>query len=461
MMPEETRVGLALYQRRQPMNGQVYEQTDTVSSLVREAFAEGGLGLRNPEVPLADIIEPGMTVLLKPNWVLQYNKSNKGMACMVTHPRFIEAVLKEVQMTKPRRVLIADAPIPSCVFEKLVSPEWTSRLKLIASPYPLEIIDLRKSIYHVTRWAVKVTRGLRDMNSYVLFDLATKSLLEPISLPIGRFRNTSYAPDALTKTHFPGCHQYLLCREAFEADIIINLPKLKTHGKAGMTGALKNIVGISGDKDYLPHHRLGGTVEGGDCYEGSFPLKRLTEYFLDNANRRINRRGYIPWIRGAGLLLRLNNAILGEKEIEGSWYGNDTVWRMTLDLNRLLLYGRSDGSLSATPLRRIYSLTDGIVAGEGMGPLAPEPVECGAVTFASSSAFADLAHTALMKFDWRKIPLIRNSFQDFPYCLTTHRHVDIRIFTRGRSLSLSELAARYGQKFRPSNGWKQHIEMNE
>jgi len=34
---------------------------------------------------------------------------------------------------------------------------------------------------------------------------------------------------------------------------------LKLHRKAGITCALKNLIGINGNKEYLPHHRLGGS----------------------------------------------------------------------------------------------------------------------------------------------------------------------------------------------------------
>ena len=76
-----------------------------------------------------------------------------------------------------------------------------------------------------------------------------------------------------------------------EADVIINLPKLKTHQKAGITCALKNLIGINGNKEYLPHHRIGGFELGGDCYPGSSDLKRALEFIHD-------RREYDGLARG-------------------------------------------------------------------------------------------------------------------------------------------------------------------
>jgi uncharacterized protein (DUF362 family) len=459
MILDETRVGVAVLNKHQQLNTHPYEDPVLLSTLIKTALVEGGLGLNDPQSPLSDIIEPGMTVLLKPNWVFHHNKSNKGMDCMVTHPSFIETVLKEAIKTKPGRIIIGDAPIQCTVFESLISKEWIARLKTIAHPCPVDIVDFRKRIYHETKLTLKVSENLRNPSSFILFDIGSESLLEPISQLSGQFRITNYDHKKLNKTHHIGCHKYLLCSEIIESDVVINLPKLKTHRKTGLTAALKNMVGINGDKDYLPHHRIGGSMQGGDCYEGNMPLKRIAEYFIDKTNSKINKPEYMIWRIAMRSFLGLNKIIFGDSELEGSWYGNDTVWRMVLDINRLLIYGRSDGSLSSEPLRRIYSLTDGIVAGEGMGPLAPEPINLNVVTFASSSLFADLVHTALMHFNWCKIPLVRGAFQEFTYRLTTHSPNDVQVYVEGHMLTLKEVAKIYGQTFKPPIGWIGHIEL--
>lgn len=454
---DERRVGLAIAEDRSRIS---YEDRALVARLVGEALMEGGLGARNKEAPLADIIAPGMTVLLKPNWVLHYNKSRMGMDCMVTHPRFIEAVLEEVAKAGPGRIVIADAPIQSTAFDLLVPESWKAKIRA-AAPCRVDFVDLRKSIWRTDRWSRRIEPGTREDRDYVLFDLGPLSLLEPITIPGVQFRNTCYHPDALAAAHEPGRHRYLLCREIFDADVVINLPKLKSHRKAGLTAALKNLVGVNGDKDFLPHHRLGGSARGGDCYEGNALVKSLAERCYDNANRRINRPGYLAWEKCGLAFLKLSEILTGNSELEGGWRGNDTLWRMVLDLNRIALYGRTDGSLSETPLRRIYSLTDAVVAGENFGPLAPEPVNLGAVTFASSSAFADLAHAALMRFDWRRIPSVRNAFGAYPYPLASGRPEEVDLRLAGRSLSMAALASERGLDFRPARGWRGHIEIED
>ena len=150
-----------------------------------------------------------------------------------------------------------------------------------------------------------------------------------------------------------------------------------------------------------------------------------------------------------------------DSEMEGGWHGNDTTWRMVLDLNRILLYGRTDGTLAQTPQRTFFTLTDGIIAGEGFGPLSPEPRPLGAVTFSSSSAYADLCHAALMRFDWQAIPLLRNAFRSMSYPLIDGKPEDLEVHYQGASLTWLETAEQCSQEFKPARGWENHVELQQ
>ena len=459
-MNQETRVGIAKTSFEVTLDDDIYSNTLLISKLVKDAIIQGGLGTNNPEKPLADIIAPGMTVLLKPNWVLHYNGSGETMDCMVTHPNFITAVFQEVLLCRPRKVIIGDAPISTCSFDSLATSEWKKQLQNLAEQVntEVEIIDFRRTIVKDTEVRDGFVENARNEENYILFDLKKDSLLEPIT-PNAKFRITNYDPDKLSNTHRPGKHQYLLCREIFETDVVINLPKLKCHRKAGITGALKNLVGINGNKEFLPHHRLGGSFYGGDCYPGGSLLKLLAEFCLDNANRHIGEAKYSKWYSLFSKLIRIEKKLGGSPDIEGSWYGNDTVWRMVLDLNRLFLYGQSDGTLAHTPQRKIYSITDAIIAGEREGPLAPSPVALGIVTFSASSVYADLVHTALMNFDWQKIPLLYNSFGDYTFPLTKNKPEQCKIYYHNQLMSLQEIQNKLSHHCIPPKGWENHIEI--
>lgn len=433
-----------------------YPDVSELQTTIADLLIEGGFGQIDKNAPMKDLVEPGMTVLLKPNWVLHKNYSSQGNDCLVTHPNVIEAVLLEVLKAKPGRIVIGDAPIQECDFDLLVPHEWRERMQSLAS-CPVDIVDFRRTVLRKGGFGEGQDRELRGEDRYVLFDLGKDSLLEPVSTPDSRFRITCYDPDLLARRHHMGKHEYLLAKEPFEADVIINLPKLKCHKKAGMTGALKNIVGLNGNKEFLPHHRLGGKGDGGDCYPGKSVLKSLAERCFDEANRVIGTQQCRRWLKRSGRLIRMQS-LVGNPEIEGGWHGNDTVWRMTLDLNRVLLYGRADGTMSDTAVRRVYSLTDAVIAGEGEGPLAPRPVTLGVMSFAASSAFADLVGASLMQFDWRKIPAVREAFGHFRYPLTGLPPAGCRVLCNGEEMSPEEAARRFGKSFQASAGWRGHIE---
>ena len=51
----------------------------------------------------------------------------------------------------------------------------------------------------------------------------------------------------------------------------------------------------------------------------------------------------------------------------GNWYGNNTTWRMVLDLNRCLLYGNKDGTIRKKNKKRYYSVIVVIIGMERIG----------------------------------------------------------------------------------------------
>lgn len=347
----------------------------------------------------------GKRVLVKPNWVKHFYQKNDFL-CLCTHDNFLLAVLEFVLLKKPASVVIGDAPIQGCRWDKLVTKEFTKEVETLSKRHhiPVVIKDFRRVIFDTTANNVDVERN--PISEYIIFDVGKKSYLEPItSEGKNLFRVTQYNPDKFITTHKPGMHKYCITKEMFDADIVISVPKVKTHQKAGITCALKNIVGLNGDKDFLPHHRIGGTNMGGDSYPGKNILRYLSELALDNANRNKGKKRYWFWLRLSSLLWKLS--FPGKKhQPAAAWFGNNTTWRMVMDLNMVINYGKSDGTLSDKPQRFLYSFCDGIIGGEGDGPLLPEPLNLGVVCFSNDSAYTDICMAILMGLKIEKIPLL-------------------------------------------------------
>ena len=399
----------------------------------------------------------GERVVIKPNWVLHLNKSGASMDCMVTHPEVVLAAVELIAQCKPARITLGDAPLQRCQWGKLVNPELQARVRAAAGNVPVEFVDFRRTVMAGSSLSSDVHQELRPMERYVLFDLAKDSLLEPITRN-GNFRVTMYDPDKLAKTHCPGRHQYLLAKEVFEADVVVNLPKLKTHRKSGLTAALKNLVGINGNKDYLPHHRVGGSDVGGDCYPGWTWWKDAVERYYDQANRVIGAPDYDVWMKRADDLIGLYTRFY-EADLEGGWHGNDTCWRMNIDLNRCLIYGDEEGRLHEKPQRQVLSLTDAIISGQGEGPLAPLPQPLGVVTFSEYAAASDWAHGALLHLDPEKVRLLGGCRDRMRYPVLPVGRTPV-FHTRSGILNYRDLALSLGRRTEAPRGWKGHCELD-
>ena len=410
--------------------------------------------------PFGAVIRRGARVLVKPNLVLHENEGPWGMEPLVTHISVIRAVVEAALLADPAAVTVGDAPLQGCDFDRLLRVtglgEW-AQVQQRADPRFKGVIDFRRTICTFSSGVRQASEGVRPEDHFVLYDLGGASLLEPITDNRGSFRVTCYDPRLLAKTHRPGRHRYLIAKDVIEADVVINLPKLKTHKKAGITCALKNLVGINGNKEYLPHHRVGGSGAGGDCYPDRDAVKRLMEYAADRENMASSLGVAHVW-HGIGRQLdrvsrRLLNDLVG---IEGSWSGNDTVWRMCLDLNRILLYGRRDGTLADQVQRTVIHVADAIVAGQGDGPLSPQPLPLGLLFAAPNAAAMDWIGAHLLGYDPARVPIVREAFTDFRWPLTAFPAGEVEVFSGGQTAEdnwLGNVEARHPPVLHPV-GWR-------
>ncbi len=309
-----------------------------------------------------------------------------------------------------------------------------------------------------------------DARGYTEYDLGRHSELEEVSAQAARFRSTAaYYENRMPETHGPGLHRYSVANSVLDADVFINLPKLKTHCKAGVTAALKNLVGICNEKRWLPHHRQGSPQRGGDEYSEQTALgvklvERLKDFFVQNPVGKLiyprimlaNKLG--KQLFGIDLIRSIRNS---DPYQNGGWYGNDTVWRMVLDLNKILRYGRRDGTLAREPQRRIVTFVDGLWAGELEGPLKPSPKVAGVLLAGVDSLAIDVVAATLMGFDYRKIKLLDRALAitDLPVSIVTPDRIDVvsnePAWSDLRGIGEHHLA------FAPPRGWKGHIELED
>ncbi len=402
--------------------GRIQEALERVAEELQWSEEERG--------PFGRMIPRGARVLIKPNLVLHENEGPWGIEPLVTDLSLIQAVVEGALLAGPSEVIIGDAPLQGCDFQRLLSATglgaWADRLMKIEPPFK-GVRDFRRTTCVFVNGVRLAAEGLRPEERFVLFDLGRDSLLEPVTDGRNSFRVTCYDPRLLARTHAPGRHQYLVAKEALEADVIINLPKLKTHKKAGITCALKNLIGINGNKEYLPHHRLGGSLTGGDCYPNYNPVKRALEFTFDRQNTTSSFAMAKVWrVAGAQFIraLRLTGDRVGA---DGSWSGNDTIWRTCLDLNRILLYGRPDGTMAGRPQRQVLQVVDAVVAGQGEGPLCPQPLPLGLIMAGRNAAAVDRVGAYLLGYDPERLPIVHKAFGDVQWPIASFDAEDVAI----------------------------------
>jgi hypothetical protein len=257
-------------------------------------------------------------------------------------------------------------------------------------------------------------------------------------------------------------HEYLISRTVLDADCVISLPKLKTHKKVGLTVNLKNLVGINGNKNWLPHHREGTPSRGGDQFADERLKNRIEGAMVAQFKRHFPRLGpfrsfFAQPVKTLGKRL-FGNTNTGTIR-SGNWYGNDTTWRMALDLNRILLYADTAGALHDRPQRRFFSVVDGIVGGEGNGPLDPRPKPAGVLLAGSNPVAVDLICAWVMGFDYRRLPLIYRAVEQHSLPIASF---DLNsVFTRSNNEEYNGPPHTWRGdplRFEPHFGWKGHIE---
>jgi len=135
---------------------------------------------------LETFVRPGMTVLLKPNFL----SAKEPKYAVTTHPEIVAAVGKEVRALGAR-VRIGDSPGGA-------------------------------------------KRGIRNVwKSTGMLEMAERE----------NFELVPFESSGVVRYQIED-REYFLARPAAEADLIINLPKLKTHVLTLMTGGIKNLFGL-------------------------------------------------------------------------------------------------------------------------------------------------------------------------------------------------------------------------
>lgn len=433
---------------------------------VRELLRQVGMDAANfgtPQWnPLGVFVRPGARVFVLPNFVfhMRPHESRARFDAKCTHGSVLRAILDYVFIAAgpSAQVSLGNAPLQSCDWSRVTHDTGATAIRSFyeRNGRTLELRDLRGLVRHEDVLGRSAPVERRNAHREIRFDLGNGSLLSDLDAKSPQYRVAGYDPAATESYHQSNHHVYVLNRAIAEADTVISVPKLKTHEKVGITCALKGLVGTISQKECLAHHRFGSPREGGDEYERSAPLARALSGFHDyvQSHRGGGYRQYLIEI-AERTLARIYSRAGGLRY--GAWHGNDTAWRMTLDIAKLVTFGTSDGTVQRSPARSHLVFVDGITGGQGDGPLNPAPVNSRALIFSSNAALADYSACRLMGYEPQRLPLIQGALTHPTHKIFQGDVGSVAAIVDGAEVPLPSIKRVHGHKFVPPRGWSDYL----
>lgn len=399
------------FQQISPRNNEVYD-------MVRQSMAGLGLDIEHfgqqDWNPLGEYIKPGDIVVIKPNLVKNYDSAEQYQ-CTLTHPSVIRAVIDYCVIAKAGHIILGDAPVQSTDLNKVVRDLHLDSLVDFyrGEGVTIEFKDFRSFI--CTTDKTGLIMPLKDETNgpgHVVVHMGKESKHYCKNF-IKRYGICGYDDIKINRFHNGEVQDYVVNADILKADVIINIPKPKTHRFAGLTGAQKNFIGCCSDKESLPHYTQCSKKVHGDETNKNTLCASLFAYYNRKYMRECKKGNFIC-AKMYQYPYRLFKKIKGrDVYLQGMWYGNDTIWRTIVDLNKIIRYADREGKLTDfKEQRKVLTIGDMIICGQKEGPMDPDPKKQGMILSSRNCALFDYVFCKIAGFDEKKIPVIYNSIRD-------------------------------------------------
>jgi Domain of unknown function (DUF362) len=367
--------------------------------------------------PLAHLVRGRRKIVVKPNLVLhKVGELSCSIDGLVVHASVIRVLVDYLllaarRLQQPLEVVIADTPLQSADFDLLCAQNGLTELMrhYQARGEAVSLLDLRveRAVINDHFLILERVPLAGDPAGSVIIDLAERSLHYDGGRRDVRYSVQDYDDGVTQDNHRGRIHRYRFSKTILQADLLINLCKLKTHAKAGVTLAMKNIIGANVSKDYLPHFVPGGPRQGGDEFSSDSFHQLVVRGVRDFFYRHPGLAPVHRVLKRAATSVERKRAEAGEvSSYAGAWHGNDTVWRTIVDINRALTYADQDGVLQDMPQRDVIYFVDGICGMEGEGPLKGQDRPAGLLAMGDDPVEFDAKLAHIMGFDPATVPYI-------------------------------------------------------
>jgi len=324
------------------------------------------LNPENPENPLSNIVMPGDVVVLKPNFVSPSGFEKEGC----TRPPILRPLVDFSVKAGASKVIIAEGPSSPDPENVVFGPDYsnvTGLVQVLQEMYP----------------SVNITYKNLNQDPFTWIDLGENSTFygaytadQLYSLSNIRMDEDSYYYAEDSKGYNPKGYQpglYAIANTVLEADVFINVPKMKVHHLTGVTLSMKNLIGI--------------TVSS-----------------TGNMTNEQNVKDIPHWN---------NTAVHYEDLTRQDSFENDVVWRVIADLNKIVFYADKDGAITSTKQRRYLSVVDGVVGMEGPTVYSPPgvPRPTGVIIAGQNPVGVDAVCCRVMGFNFTVLGSVVNMEQ--------------------------------------------------
>jgi uncharacterized protein (DUF362 family) len=451
---------------------EISNESNEAYSAVRETLVLLGLDKEKIDTPdwnpLGDIIKPGNTVFIKPNFVDNKHRYNENIWSVITHPSVIRAAADYVALALKGngKIIIGDNPHVDAKFETIRDK---CSLDMIANIYrqqgiECEVVDLRKwHMPDLKYYGFKEGRiPLRgDPNGATTLNVGKKSYLKK-RIPI-LFHGTYTDRSETIRHHIFNKHEYVFSNSILSADVYVSIPKLKSHAKVGATLNIKGLIGAISEKNSLVHWSIGYPLMGGDEYPPPAEIKDYFKLYFQHLLLSIIPSKIYFYLRNYFNKTRIGeiyNRIIStgyqkDKMLRGAWEGNDTTWRMTADVYNAFVK-------DITGLRKEkgwpfkgFSIVDGIVGGDTDGPHYPHPIKPGVIISGEDLLAVDATCARLMDYNIEDIKYLKALLNQ--YHMTTD---DINVLSRHFECNNFFGKDNRYLGFRPPHNWPNLSSMN-
>ncbi len=340
-------------------------EVSPVYNLTKQALVY--LNPENPGNPLSNIIQPGDTVVLKPNLVGTSAFAREGC----TRTPVLRPLVDLAVQAGASKVIIAEGsatPYPDSI---VFGPEYSNITGLVQdlqNMYPTVVITYKDL----------------NLDNFTWVDLGENSTFYGVYTPqqlysVNRMRMDEdsyyYAQDCNgydPKGYRPGL--YAIANTVFQADVFINVPKMKVHWITGVTLSLKNLIGITVSSTGNTTHEEG--IKDVPHWNNSEPA---------------------------------HDEVLTRRDS----FANDVVWRVMADLNKIVLYADNNGVLQPLKQRRYLSVVDAIIGMEGPTVYNPPGVlrPTGAIIVGQNPVAVDAVSSRVMGFNYTVLNSVVNMEQ--------------------------------------------------